>query len=118
MPLTILDGPIILAGESLSDELDCTAGTIVRITMPMDWTPANITFQFSSAGGAAGGGYNDMFDGQGNEVTLPNFPPGCGIVLTHIALATLAWIKIRSGTRTHPVKQAANRLFSIALQTP
>lgn len=118
MPIQIIDGPTILAGESLSDDIDCTGGPLVRITMPADWTPANLTFQFSSAGGAAGGGFNDMFNQLGQEVTLPNCPPGCGIVLDVNWLHTLAFIKIRSGTRSHPVPQKATRLFAVAIQTP
>jgi hypothetical protein len=113
--ITVLNGPTILAGQSLSDGIDCTAGTLVRITMPApDWTPANMTFQFSSDGNQ----YNDMFDQFGNEVTLPNMPPGVGVVLSHVALASLAWIKIRSGTRKYPVKQEGNRVFALAVQAP
>jgi hypothetical protein len=113
--ITVLNGPNIAAGESLSDGIDCSGGTLVRITMPApDWTPANMTFQFSSDGNQ----YNDMFDQYGNEVTLPNMPPGVGIVLSHVALASLVWIKIRSGTRKYPVKQLADRAFALAIQAP
>ena len=55
--LQVLEGPKIEAGESLSDGVDCSAGQLVRITMPYTWTPAPITFQFSTDGVF----YNDMF---------------------------------------------------------
>jgi hypothetical protein len=113
--ITVLNGPTILAGQSLSDGVDCTGGTLVRLTMPApDWTPANLSFQFSSDGNQ----YNDMFDQYGNEVMLPNFPPGVGVVLTSVALPTLAFIKIRSGSRDHPVKQLGDRAFALAVQAP
>jgi hypothetical protein len=50
MPLQVLNGPFIRAGQSLSEGLDCSAGEIVRITMPGDWTPAALSFQFSTDG--------------------------------------------------------------------
>ena len=66
MPLTIVDGPTIAAGESLSDGADCSAGTIVRITVPQEFTPANLTFQVSSDGNF----YNDLFNSNGEEITV------------------------------------------------
>ena len=38
MAIVVLEGPKILAGESLSDGLDCSAGQIVKITFPYTWT--------------------------------------------------------------------------------
>ena len=115
MPISVLNGPNIAAGESLSDGIDCTGGTLVRITMPApDWTPANLTFQFSSDGLQ----YNDMFNQAGQEITLPNYPPGVGVVLIYDALPTLAFLKIRSGTRSHPVIQTAARAFALAVMIP
>ena len=37
MALVVLNGPAIDAGESLSAGLDCSAGPIVKITMPPGW---------------------------------------------------------------------------------
>ena len=50
MAIQVLNGPTIAAGDSLSDGLDCSGGKIVKITMPADWTFADITFQTSSDG--------------------------------------------------------------------
>jgi hypothetical protein len=112
--ITVLNGPTILAGQSLSDGIDCTGGTLVRITMPApDWTPANMTFQFSSDGN----GYNDLFNQYGQEVTLPNVPPGVGIVLDANWIGAVQFLKIRSGTRNHPVIQTGDRAFAVAIQT-
>ena len=48
MAIEVLQGPVISAGESLSDGLDCTGGRIIKITFPHDWTYADLTFQTSS----------------------------------------------------------------------
>ena len=66
MAITFLDGPSIAAGESLSDGLDCSGGTIMRITMPFYWTAANITFQISTDGDQ----YNDLVGVDGQEINL------------------------------------------------
>jgi hypothetical protein len=57
MALQVLNGPVIEAGESLSDALDCTSGSIIRLTMPAQWSPqAVLTFSISSDGN----GFNDL----------------------------------------------------------
>lgn len=40
MPVTVINGPVIEAGQALSDAVDCSAGKVVRITTPAEWTPA------------------------------------------------------------------------------
>jgi hypothetical protein len=110
--LTVLNGKI-MKGESLSTPFDCRAGRMVRITLPTQWIPGNLTFQFSSDGN----GYNDMFNDKGEEVTLPDAPAGAGIVLSSAFVGTLAFIKIRTGTRDNPVVQDADRDFAVAIET-
>jgi hypothetical protein len=113
MTLSILNGPVIEQGESLSDGLDCTSGAIVRLTMPSDWTPANLTFQISSDGN----GYNDLFAPNGEEVTIV-VVAGSAVVLAHLAvyLRAVAFLKVRSGTHDHPVEQAERRQFAVAIE--
>jgi hypothetical protein len=112
MPLTVLNGPIIPAGESLSNAVDCTAGTIVRLTMPATWNGGNITFAISSDGGF----FNDLFDHDGREFTM-KVTPGAAIPLAFDGLTRcMAHVKIRSGTRDHPVVQDAQRDFAIAIE--
>jgi hypothetical protein len=111
MPLTVLNGPIIQAGESLSNSVDCTGGTIVRLTMPATWGGGNITFAISSDDG----GYNDVFTPDGVEFTM-RVTPGAAIPIAFDGLTRCAaFVKIRSGTRDHPVVQTAQRDFAIAL---
>jgi hypothetical protein len=112
MPLAIVDGPTIAQGESLSDGVDCSAGTIVRITVPQEFTDANLTFQVSSNGEL----YNDLFDDQGEEITV-TATPDSGIVIEGRWVRSLAFLKLRSGSRDHPVVQREDCKFAIAIET-
>jgi hypothetical protein len=112
MPLTIVDGPTILAGESLSDGVDCSAGTIVRITVPQEFTSANLTFQVSSDNNF----YNDMFTENGSEITVVA-KPSTGIVVHEAWTRSINFIKFRSGSRSHPVAQKVDCKFAIAVDT-
>src|SRR4249919_2668191 len=100
MPLAIVDGPTIKAGESLSDGADCSSGSIVRITVPQEFTPANLTFQVSSDGNF----YNDFFSADGTEITVAA-KPNTGIVIAERWTRSINFIKFRSGSRSHPVAQ-------------
>lgn len=113
MPLSIVDGPTIAAGESLSDGADCTGGSIVRITIPQEFTPANLTFQASSDGNF----YNDLYDNNGDEVTLPVKADTTVVVSSHWT-RSIGFIKFRSGTRKAPVEQKVDCRFAIAVETP
>ena len=113
MPLTIVDGPTIKLNESLSDGVDCSAGTIVRITVPQEFTPANLTFQVSSDGNL----YNDLFGSKGDEITVVA-KPNTGIVVPEAWTKSINFIKFRSGSRDHPVKQTKDDCkFAIAVDT-
>ena len=112
MGLTIVDGPTIAAGESLSDGADCTGGSIVRVTIPQEYTPANLTFQASSDGSF----YNDLYDADGNEVTLPVKPDTTVVVSAHWT-RSIGFVKFRSGTRKAPVEQKVDCRFAIAVET-
>jgi hypothetical protein len=113
MALSVLNGPTIQAGESLSDGLDCTSGSIVRLTMPPEWTPANLTLQISSDGNF----YNDLVDMDGKHIVL-TVVPGSAVVVAPLSdyLKAVPFLKMRSGTPAHPVKQADRRDFAIAVE--
>jgi hypothetical protein len=112
MALTIVDGPTIKAGESLSDGADCSGGSIVRITVPQEFTPANLTFQVSSDGNF----YNDLFGPDGTEITV-SAKPSTGIVIGERWTKSIAFVKFRSGSRSHPVAQREDCKFAIAVET-
>lgn len=108
MPLTIINGPIIQAGESLSSGIDCSAGAIVKITMPGNWNGAAVlSFQTSSDGLM----YNDMFMPDGHELTYTVIA-GTGIFVPRL---TTGFVKFRSGTREQPKPQNELREFAVAL---
>ena len=108
MPLTILNGPIIQAGDSLSAGIDCSAGPIVKITMPGNFVGDTITFQTSSDGVM----YNDIFQPDGSELMF-RVIAGTGIIGMRL---TTGFVKFRSGTRERPVVQPELREFAVALE--
>jgi hypothetical protein len=112
MPLVIIDGPTIARGESLSDGVDCSAGEIVRITVPQEFTEANLTFQVSSNGEL----YNDLFDDRGDEIMI-TATPNSGIVIGGLWTRAVGYIKFRSGSRDHAVEQREDCKFAIAIET-
>ena len=112
MALSIVDGPTIKINESLSDGVDCSAGSIVRITVPQEFTPSNLTFQVSSDGNF----YNDLFSSKGEEITVVA-KPSTGIVIHDVWSESINFIKFRSGSRDHPVKQQEACKFAIAVET-
>jgi hypothetical protein len=109
MPLQILTGPTISAGQSLSSGLDCSVGSILKIAMPAAWTNADLTFQTSPDGIA----YNDASLPNGQPVVFSAQP---GTTISGIKLL-VGWLKIRSGTKDRPVVQPADRIFTIAIDT-
>lgn len=111
MPLEIVDGPTIAKGESLSDGVDCSGGEIVRITVPQEFTESNLTFQVSSDGNL----YNDLYDTEGEEITI-TARPDTTIVINERWSRVAGFVKLRSGSRDHPVEQDTDCKFAIALE--
>lgn len=109
MAIEVLNGPTIAAGESLSDGVDCRGGKVIKITMPADWTFADLTFQTSSDGMF----YNDIMRPDGREVMCVVFE---GTAIIGMELVT-GFLKFRSGTRDRPVEQEDIRTFAIAIDT-
>lgn len=117
MPLVVVDGPTIKAGQALSDGVDCSAGTIVRITVPQEYTqgnmPHHMTFQVSTDGNF----YNDLFNDEGQEISI-TARANTGIVVDEVWTRSIAFLKIRSGTRDAPVLQKEDCKLAVALSTP
>jgi hypothetical protein len=111
MPLQVLNGPTIAARASLSEGLDCSAGRVVRITMPTAWDRAQLTFQISTDGVF----YNDLVGLDGYEVMFSNVVPGTAVVVPEKTGRAIGWLKLRSGTREKPVPQSAARVFAVAI---
>jgi hypothetical protein len=109
--LVVLTGPTIRKGESLSDALDCSLGQLMRVTMPLEWTDAPVTFQISTDGVS----FNDVFGFDGYEVTLPVVVPRTAVIVPNDVGQAINFIKFRSGTRSDPINQDADRTFAVAI---
>jgi hypothetical protein len=112
MPFAIVNGPTIAAGESLSNGANCSAGAMVRITVPREFVGEELTFQVSTDGVF----YNDLYDAEGNEITIVA-KADTGIVLQAGWVTAIPFIKFRSGTRENPVEQREDCTFAIAIHT-
>ena len=110
MALVQLPGPVIQAGQSLSDSLDCTTGKIVRIYTPAAWTGSNISFQLSFDGVV----WANLVNRSGAEI-IAAVKPNSVIILTEYT-QQVAWLKIRSGTSAAPVVQTARRDFKTTIE--
>lgn len=117
MPLLDLTGPVIAAGEALSEPLNCSGGVILRITMPGEWNPANLSFQIASQ---KEGPFSDLFTVEGRELLVPLRTTATVFVQnqTDNSLTSMAWIKFRSGPREAPVRQDAQRVFITTIDVP
>jgi hypothetical protein len=108
----------IAAGATgLSGEIDLEGASLMAISMPAAWTPANITFQAASALAANGGVYQDVYDDSGSEVVVTAAAAHIITVdLNALKLAALRYIKIRSGTTATPVDQTTPRTITLILK--
>jgi len=111
MPLQVHDGPVIEAGESLSDVVEVN-GSLARLTMPAAWTSAQLTFQVSSDGET----FNDLCDFHGDEIAI-NVREGAAVIVPEDIARGFTSLKLRSGTSDYPINQAERREFSVAVLT-
>jgi hypothetical protein len=99
---------------SLSPEVDTTGRSLAAIIMPSAWTAAVLTFQGSNA---SGGTFADVYDDQGNEVTVQAAASrAIGLDAVSLALAPYRYLKVRSGTGASPVAQGASRDMQVILK--
>ena len=97
----------IMAGESLSAPLDCSAGDVAFVLMPGEWDGANLTFQVSSDGVT----WWDLYEATGDEVMVGCKPAVA--VRVRASLGGVGYLKIRSGRSAEPTPQSENRNFKI-----
>jgi hypothetical protein len=110
MPLTDVTATIP-AGESLSNEIDASAGKVIRIIMPAAWTPANLSFQIADLGT---GPFNDVFTRDGGEFLMA-CTPGKVYAIGTSEWASEGFIKVRSGSAQAPIVQDAARAFTFVV---
>lgn len=100
----------IANGESLSGPIDISAFDHIRIEMPDEWTPADLTIQALAVDGT----YKDVYDKDGNEVAIKvDTNRIISISASNPKLGPLSWIKLRSGTGATPVAQGGERTLYI-----
>lgn len=101
----------IPSGQSLSNAIDLSAGTIIFIHMPGSWTPALLSFQVSPDGVT----YGDLVDVATKEISINIIP---ATVIKADWMPPLAgWIKLRSGSRSLAVTQPLSRAFTISIDS-
>lgn len=116
-PLRVTDSPgtsitgTIANGASLSGamgRLPLGTGSLEGMIIIVDgWTSASMTFQVSPDGIT----FSDLYDSNGNEVTVPAFSGARAIA---VVLEGAAAFKVRSGTTANPVAQGAARAIAIS----
>lgn len=112
MPLIVINGPVIEAGQALSDLIDLTADIPVRVTMPADWSPdAILTFLISSDGQ----GFNPLVYADGTYMDV-NVVPGAALIVPDEVAQSVGFLKLHSGTPDNPVPQSERREFAVAVR--
>ena len=99
----------ILSGASLSGSIDLGTTRLFAIIMPAAWTTANLTFQVSADGTT----YNNLYDDTGTEVTVTAAASQYIVISSPAKMLGARWFKVRSGTNTSAVNQAADRVVTI-----
>lgn len=102
---------IIAGGSAVSPVIDLDGFALVAIQMPAAWTAANLTFQASIT---KDGTYYDVYDSGGNELTIS--ASASKVFVDIIELASLRFIKVRSGTTGTPVLQADSRTINLIVK--
>lgn len=107
---------VIPNGGSLSEEVDLEGAMLAAIVMPAspDWTAADLTLQ---AAPASEGTFQNVYDDDGVEVKIAAAADRVIVVTSAmVALATLRYLKFRSGTAAAPVNQGAARTITLILK--
>src|SRR5262245_8564276 len=107
----------IPAGQSLSNSIDCTAGStsgeLRGLICPDAWyTSGGVSFQAS----IDGTNWHDVYTSTGEEFRIA-ITPGALIYLFADFARTVKFLRLRSGTRGQPFNQPAARDFQVILVT-
>ena len=103
----------ILSGASQSGAIDLEGYQLVGLNMPAAWTAAAITYLASPT---LDGTYLPVYE-SGIEVTDPAAANQyVAIAANAVALASIRFLKLRSGTLALPVAQGADRTITLSLK--
>ena len=101
----------IPAGQYLSNAADLTAGNLVMLLSPTNWTPANISFQVSEDNVT----WRDLFDANGFPIIKP-MGPNRAVNVDPAFTSGALWVRLMSGPRDNPVTQAQDAVFIMVIQ--
>lgn len=104
----------IAESESLSDVVELLGYDLVAVQLPATWTAASVTFQCSQDGIT----FSDVHDDAGTEVALTVAASQWVTVPTEFVRHFGTFIKVRSGTSSVPVAQAAERVIQVIGSAP
>lgn len=96
----------ILSGQSLSDPVDISSVSEIKIEMPASWDVADLTVQARAQDGT----YKNVYDEADTELIIK---AAAGRIIVTSKLKALGWIKLRSGTSSVAVNQTADRTIYI-----
>lgn len=102
----------IASGQSLSDAIDLSDYSVVGVLMPTAWTAANLTFQ----GSVDGSTFGNLIEKAGIELEVVAAISYL-IPLSSSAFEPCRYLKIRSGTSSAAVNQAASRTIQLILES-
>lgn len=102
----------ITSGTSLSASIPVSRANVIALIMPAAWTAANLTFQ----GSIDGDNFYDIYDQAGNEFAVPAAASRYIGGLDALCFGSFNYFKIRSGTSSVPVNQAADRVIRTVLR--
>ncbi len=113
--ITVIDGPTVRAGESLSDAIDLAAQqgkAIAGLIVPFDMPTTYITFQLSQGPDD----FRDLWSVNGSQVSI-YINPGARMVFDTNWSLVADFLKIRCGTSVHPIVQPVDRVFKTIIST-
>lgn len=113
---TVVLQATIASGGSLSSEVLCQGGALLRIEMPSGWDAAPLSFQVDSDGS----GYRSLVDmDDDSEILCPKSGNAAAdeaySVSTEMGLVGLMRLKIQSGAKASAVNQTADRVITLVV---
>lgn len=112
MAITVINGPTILAGQSLSNAVNLQGKQVVGLLVPVSLPSASITFQLSQ--GASD--FRDIYSVHGGILKI--YPvPGARLVFDTGWALVADFLKIRTGAPDDPIVQTVNRVFRTLIAT-
>lgn len=115
-PMTVTAGQVssitatIGSGASVSGDIDLGLNRLGRIDMPAAWTAGDITFQVSNDNVV----WNNLYDKDGVEYNVKT-DASRSIIISVSDTMSIRYLRVRSGTSTTPVSQAASRIITLVL---